>query len=164
MSDDSSKLHSAVAESLKQHGIVFRVFACDPNFADTAAFCEHYGFTPQQSANTIIVALKGNPASYVCCVVTATMKLDVNKKVRSLTGKRGSFASAAETRELTGMEIGGVTAFGIDSMPMYVDAAVFTNDKIVMGGGNRTSKLLLNPEELKKLPNLTVTQDLGIPR
>ena len=28
---------------------------CDPDLADTAAFCAHYGYPPEQSANTILV-------------------------------------------------------------------------------------------------------------
>ncbi len=45
-----------VSETLAQYGIVHEVLACDPDLADTAAFCEHYGYSPAQSANTIVVA------------------------------------------------------------------------------------------------------------
>jgi hypothetical protein len=33
-----------------------------------------------------------------------------------------------------------------------------------MGGGNRSSKLLLDPNELSKLPNVAVVQGLATPR
>jgi prolyl-tRNA editing enzyme YbaK/EbsC (Cys-tRNA(Pro) deacylase) len=32
------------------------VLDCDPDFADTAAFCERYGVAPEDSANAIVVA------------------------------------------------------------------------------------------------------------
>ncbi len=34
----------------------------------------------------------------------------------------------------------------------------------MMGGGNRSSKLLLNPSELIKLPNVVVVEGLAKPR
>ncbi|MDQ3392153.1 MAG: hypothetical protein M3508_12605, partial [Actinomycetota bacterium] len=40
------------------------VVDCDPALADTAAFCEAYGFAPDDSANAIVVAGKADPAVY----------------------------------------------------------------------------------------------------
>jgi hypothetical protein len=40
-----SELASQVKTALDTSGIRYKVLACDPNLADTAAFCEHYGFT-----------------------------------------------------------------------------------------------------------------------
>ena len=156
------KLHPKVSEALKEYSIEFTVFECDPELADTYAFCEKYGFSLSQSANTIIVVSKNEPIIYACCVVLATTKLDVNKKVSELLSvRRLSFATAEQTVELTGMMIGGVVAIGIESMPIYIDSAVFANKEIVMGGGNRSTKLLLNPEELKKIPNMQIIENLA---
>lgn len=154
-----------VKETADAHGLHYEVLACDPDMADTAAFCEHYGFTLEQSANAILVASrKIEPTKYAVCVVLGTTKLDVNKKVCQLLEiKRASFADAAVTRELTGMEIGGVTPVGISNLPVYVDSAVMDQTVVVMGGGNRSSKLLLNPQELTKLPNVMVVSSLAKP-
>ena len=81
-----------------------------------------------------------------------------------LAVKRLSFADRETTMDLTGMMIGGVTAFGIGDLPIYVDSAVMDQDRVVMGGGNRSSKLLLNPNELTKLPNVVVVQGLAKPK
>lgn len=161
MSDAS--LHPNVQKALDAFGIAYEVLPCDPELADTAAFCEHYGFTLDQSANTILVASKKvEPTKYAACVVLGTTKLDVNKKVCQLLDvKRASFANGEETVQLTDMMIGGVTAIGIEGMPIYVDAAVMDQQQVIMGGGNRSSKLLLDPQELKKLPNVTIVEDLA---
>ena len=83
----------------------------DPQYGDTADFCEQYGYDLPHSANTIIVASKRGPAVYCAGSVRACDRLDVNKRTRGLMGvSRASFASAEETREVTGMIIGGVTA------------------------------------------------------
>lgn len=55
------------------------------------------------------------------------------------------------------MEIGGAVAVGIDDLPIFIDEHVLQQQKVVMGGGNRTSKIVLNPLELQKLPNTQIT-------
>lgn len=159
----TSILHEKVAEAIKRYTIQAEELECDPDFADTAAFNEKYGFTPEQAANTILVTSKKvEPIQYAVCVVLASTRLDVNKKVTELLGvRKASFADAETTKNLTGMEIGGVTAIGIDELPIYVDAAVMQQEKVVMGGGNRTSKIVLDPKELQKCPNVEIIEGLA---
>ena len=93
--------HADVVAALEARGVDYEVMECDPDFADTAAFCEKYGISPDESANTILVVGKSEPRRYVACVVLATTRLDVNGIVRQRLGvKKASFASADETREL----------------------------------------------------------------
>ncbi len=157
-------LHPLVDAALKDRGIVYEVFDCDPDFADTALFCQQYGFLPEQSANAIIAATKVEPIKFACCIVLANTKLDVNKKVSKLLGaKKVSFASAEQTMQLTGMQIGGVTPFGLPQLPIYIDAKVMASPhKVVLGGGNRVSKVVLPAQELLKLANVEVIDDLAI--
>jgi len=75
--------------------------------------------------------------------------------------RRVSFADADTTVEVTGMQIGGVTAPGIVGLPLWVDAAVLGRERVVMGGGNRSSKLVLDPRELLKLPGVEVIDGLA---
>lgn len=159
-----SILHPAVSAAIKQHGLVVDVMECDPDFADTTAFNERYGFAPEQGANTILVASrKVEPVKYAVCVVLASTRLDVNKKVTKLLGvKRASFADSETTKRLTDMEIGGVTAVGIETYPVYIDDAVMKQSKVVMGGGNRTSKIVLDPQELLKYPPVEIIENLAI--
>lgn len=161
--DKATLLDPQVLDSLRKNNIEFRVVECDEGFADTYAFCERYGFSLSQSANTIIVAGKTEQIKYCACVALATTKLDVNKKVCQLLGvKKASFATQEQTMKETGMKIGGVTVFGIENMPVFVDSKVMDNRQIVMGGGNRVSKVLLDPKELVKLPNVQIVEELAI--
>jgi prolyl-tRNA editing enzyme YbaK/EbsC (Cys-tRNA(Pro) deacylase) len=141
------------------------LFACDPALADTAAFCAAYGFAPEDSANTIVVIGKSNPPVYAACVVLATHRLDVNRAVKDRLGTRkASFASADETRALTGMEIGGVTAFGLPpDLPVLVDAAVMARERIVLGGGSRSWKVIAPPSILTTIPTAEVVEGLANP-
>lgn len=158
-------LDSKVKHAINAYKIEAKAIACDPDFADTAAFCEKYGYSPEDSANTIIVASRTEPVVYVACLVLASTKLDVNKTVRQLIGTRKlSFATAEQTKDLTGMLIGGVTIIGLPDIPLYIDKAVMDRSEIIVGGGNRSSKLVLNPDELQKLPKVEIIEGLGLPR
>ena len=146
---------------LDELGAAYEVLPCDPAFADTAAFCERYGVAPEDSANAIVVVGKAEPRVYACCVVLATTRLDVNGAVRRRLGTRkASFASADETRELTGMEIGGVTPLGL-AVPVWVDSAVLSRPSVVLGGGDRSSKLRVAPEVFERLPGCEVVEGLA---
>ena len=162
MSDPASLVQSALARL----GVVHEVMPCDPAAADTAVFCERYGIAPQDTANTILVAVKREPRRYVACVVLATTRLDVNHKLRDMLGeKRLSFADAGESVAVTGMLVGGVTPFGLpDHVPVLVDQAVMERPEIVLGGGGRDTKLRLAPRELVKVPGLQVVPGLANPR
>ncbi len=141
----------------------YELFACDPALADTAAFCAAYGFDPADSANTIVVVGKSNPPTYAACVVLATHRLDVNRVVRARLGTRkASFASADETRALTGQQIGGVTVFGLPAgLLVWVDAAVMARERIVLGGGSRSWKVLAPPSILLTIEGVEVVKGLA---
>lgn len=165
MTADPSILHPAVRESLDRAGIVYETLACEPELADTAEFCAHYGIAPEEACNAILVVMKTTPRGYVACLVRADTKLDVNHKVAALTGtKKLSFASAEETAELTGMLIGGVSIAGLpDNIPLYIDQRIMEQTRVIIGGGNRHSKARVAPSELLKLPKASVA-DVAVPK
>jgi prolyl-tRNA editing enzyme YbaK/EbsC (Cys-tRNA(Pro) deacylase) len=165
VSADPSILDPRVRASLEKAGIAFETLACEEHLADTAQLCAHYGIAPEEACTTILVALKTDPRRYVACLVRADTKLDVNHKVSDLVGfKRLSFASAEETASITGQAIGGVTLFGLpEGMPVHIDARVVEQPHVILGGGNRTSKVRVDPRELVRLPGANVA-DIAIPR
>ena len=145
-------------------GVDYELFPCDPALADTAAFCAAYGFEPEDSANTIVVIGKGDPPRYAACVVLAPNRLDVNRTVRDRLGTRkASFAPAELTRDITGMEIGGVTVFGLPAgLPIWVDGRVMRRERIILGGGSRSWKVLAAPSILSALQRVEVVEGLAI--
>ena len=163
---DPSLLHPLVRTALEERVVAFEVMECDPALADTAAFVAAYGVPPERSANTILVASKGAEPTYVACVLLATTSLDVNNAVRREMGvRKASFARAEPVMGLTGMEIGGVTPFGLPAgLPVLVDSRVMEPDWVVLGGGNRSSKLRLAPDVLRRVPGLRVVEGLAVER
>lgn len=163
--NDPSILDPRVRVALDDAAIAYEVLPCPPDAADTAEFCAAFGVPAAEACNTILVAVKGNPRWYVGCLARADTKIDCNRKVSALVGvKRLSFASQDEAAEVTGQMIGGVTVAGLPSdVRIYIDTRVLENERIVIGGGNRTSKVRLDPRELLKLPCASV-QDITVPR
>ncbi len=162
---DTTAAPDAVVTELKDLGLAHEIVPCDPALADTAEFCEAYGYSPDDSANAIVVVGKSEPPRFVMCLVLASTRLDVNKSVRKRLGVRKcSFASADQTRELTGMEIGGVTPFGTaQPLELWVDAAVMEREQVIIGGGSRDRKLLVPPSTLAGHPRVEVIEGLANP-
>jgi prolyl-tRNA editing enzyme YbaK/EbsC (Cys-tRNA(Pro) deacylase) len=163
--DDPGAAADPVLESAAATGVSFEVVPCDPDLADTAAFCDAYGYRMDQSANAIIVVGKSEPRVYAACIVLASTRLDVNGAVRRKFGvKKASFASGDETVAITGMQIGGVTPYGLPpGLPIWIDAAVAECDEVIVGGGSRDRKLLVPPASLLALAGAEVVVDLARP-
>lgn len=164
--DETRAIERRVRAAADATGVGYEVIPVDPELADTADFCEHYGYALEDSANCILVASKKPEGHYAACIVLATTKLDVNKTVRKHMGvRRLSFAGPEQTRDQTGMMIGGVTPFGLpEALPVLVDARVMERERIVLGGGSRSSKIAAPPAILERLPNaVEVVEGLALP-
>lgn len=158
-------VEALVHRSLAATGGEFEIIPCDPALADTAAFCEAYGYSLEHSANTIVAIGKSDPPVYAACIVLATTRLDVNGAVRRrFATRKASFAPAEDTVRITGMQIGGVTPFALPpGVPIWVDAAVTQRDRLILGGGSRSIKVLCPPTTLLALPAVTVVDGLATP-
>jgi prolyl-tRNA editing enzyme YbaK/EbsC (Cys-tRNA(Pro) deacylase) len=146
------------------HEDAVQVAEIDPDLADTAAFCDHYGVPLEASANCVVVAARrGQETRLVACVVLATTRADVNGLVRRhLDARKASFAPMDTAVEQSQMEYGGITPIGLPSgWPILVDAAVTTTPLVVVGSGVRRSKLVLPGALLADLPEAEVLEGLG---
>jgi prolyl-tRNA editing enzyme YbaK/EbsC (Cys-tRNA(Pro) deacylase) len=167
MEDEQDELlEQRVGAALDALHADYDMIDCDPALADTAAFCAHYGFALDESANCIIVAGKGAERTYVACLALADTRLDVNGLIRKRLGvKRASFASAEETVVASaGMRIGGVTPFGLPpNLQVWIDHRVVEHDRVIIGGGSRRCKVHVASSALRAIPNVEIIADLARP-
>lgn len=157
-------LAAPVAAAIASVGLAVLAAAIDPELADTAAFCDQYGVSLQESANCVVIAgRRGDTISYAACVVLATTRADVNGVVRRrLAARKASFAPMETAVELSGMEYGGITPIGLPgSWPVLIDAAVLAQPVVVIGSGLRRSKLALASADLAALPGAEVIDGLA---
>src|SRR3954453_20694786 len=118
----------------------------DPELADTAAFCDHYGVGLDVSANCVVVTgRRGEEERHAACLVLATTRADINRFVRKhLDARKASFMAMDDAVASTGMEFGGITPIGLPpAWPVLIDARVNAAPWVIVGSGVRRSKLLL---------------------
>ena len=141
----------------------FEIMDCDPDLADTNIFCKKYGISFKDAANTIVMKSKTGELKYATCVLLATTKLDTNKTIRKkLSTHKVSFTNIEETEKLTKMQIGGVTPIELPkNLPLWVDSRVMQRKIIVLGGGNRTSKIKISPNIFNNIPNTEIVVGLA---
>ena len=161
--ETAADITTQVVTVLDAIGVEYEIIECDPDFADTAAFCEKYGYPVDNCGNAIVVASKREPVQFATCIVKGTSRLDVNKTVRKLMGvPKASFASPEQTVELTGMMIGGVTPFALPpDVPIYADDKLMALDYVILGSGSRSSKVKIVPQVFDVLTNTQIISGLS---
>lgn len=159
MEFSEQKLKDALEALAVPHDLI----EIDPDFADTVAFCEKYDYPLERSCNTLMVASKKEPKRHAVCVVLATTRLDVNRRVKKLLGvSKVSFAPSEEMKAVLGMQVGGVTPFALPAdLPLYVDARIMALEWIILGGGGRRLKVKTSPEVFSKL-GAEIVSDLAL--
>ena len=159
MSDTLPKIRQFL-ESTK---LEFEIMDCDPELADTKIFCKEYGIDLNDSVNAIVVKTKTGELKYAACALLATTKLDINKIIRKKLGARKvSFADIEETIKLTAMNIGGVTPLALpNTLPLWVDSKVMKRNYIILGGGNRLSKIKITPKIFYYTLNTEIVEGLA---
>ncbi|AZW19557.1 YbaK/EbsC family protein [Bordetella hinzii] len=148
----AARLPAPVAAALPARDAL--VFAVDDAHSDTAQFSARYGFGLGDCANTLVLRYKKAGGEHYAAVVSlGDRRLNINGAVKARLGaQRLSFAKREDAVALTGMEFGGITAFGLPAdWPVLIDEAVMARPHVVMGAGVRTLKLLLQPDRLRGL-------------
>ena len=152
-----------IRKFLENTKLEFEVMDCDPELADTHVFCKEYGIDLEDSVNAIVVKTKTGELKYAACALLATTRLDINKTIRKKLGARKvSFADIEETAKLTTMSIGGVTPLTLpNTLPLWVDLKVMQRHFIVLGGGNRSSKIKISPKIFNYTYNTEIVEGLA---
>jgi prolyl-tRNA editing enzyme YbaK/EbsC (Cys-tRNA(Pro) deacylase) len=110
-----------------------------------------------------VVKTKTGELKYAVCALLATTRLDINNTIRKkLCARKVSFADSEETAKLTTMSIGGVTPLTLPNvLPLWVDSKVMCRDSIVLGGGNRSSKIKVSPNIFNYTLNTEIVEGLA---
>ena len=137
----------------------------NPEFADSAIFCEQYGVDRAAGANCVIIeAVRGENRRFAACLIPVNCRADINKTARkTLDARRVSFAPLDEVLQATGMEYGGITPVGLPTdYAILIDSRIIAMERLIVGGGYRKSKLSIPGKILAELPNAMVIEGLGV--
>jgi len=159
MSDTLPKIR----QFLESTELKFEIMDCNPELADTKIFCKEYNINPEDSVNAILVKTKTGELKYALCALLATTRLDINNLIKKkLNARKVSFADSEETTKITEMIIGGVTPLTLpNNLPLWIDSRIMLRDLIILGGGNRSSKIKISPTIFNFTPNAEIIVGLA---
>lgn len=135
------------------------VAVIDPHLADTAQFCATYEVDPSASANCVVVSgRRGDEVTTAAVLVLASDRADINGVVRRHLGARKiSFADQETTEAESGMVRGGITPIGLPARwHLIIDERVMAHDAVLVGGGVRGAKIIVDPADIAAQPGAVV--------
>lgn len=142
-----------------------KVAEIDEQFIGGVELCEHYNIDKSQGANCLVVeGVRGESKTYCALIVPVGYKYNMSNIVRKEIGARiVSVANLEATLNITKMEYGSITPFGIpNNWLTFIDPLVLINEYIIMGSGLKKSKILIPSNILLSLPNSKILKGLAV--
>jgi prolyl-tRNA editing enzyme YbaK/EbsC (Cys-tRNA(Pro) deacylase) len=137
----------------------------DPQYMNGTTLFEHYGGSPEDGANCVVVRGKrGEIRTTAAILVPVGYRADINGIVcEKLDAKKVSMAPLEEVLQETEMEYGSITPVGLpDAYKILIDSRLMEKESIIVGGGKQISKLRVPTAYFKTLPNAEVVENLAV--
>ncbi|HAN09483.1 MAG TPA: hypothetical protein DCP90_02605 [Clostridiales bacterium] len=134
----------------------FLVAEIDPEFAGGVELCNKYNVNPMSGANCLVVeGRRGDKITYASCLVPVGYRYDMSGVVRkAMNARTVSVAPLEFVLEQSQMEYGSITPIGLPKdWMLFIDPLVLKNERIIIGGGFKKSKLSIPSSTLLSLPN-----------
>ena len=150
-----------IKDLLEQNDCWFEMFEHKPvRTSEEAAKLRPDYFLSQGAKAMIVKAKNKGKVKFVMIVVPGDKRFDSKKTKKLLGTKDLSFASEKKVKEITeGVEPGGVPPFGdLFGLEVYVDKALFDNEKIVFNAGDRSVSIAIRSEDYKELANPEIVE------
>ncbi len=141
-----------------------RVAEIDPQFADGESLSREYGIPYDMELNCLVIEGKRSDViRHAAVIVPYGKRSNMNAKVRNpLDVKEVKLADLDYVTEMTGMEYGSITPIGLPGeWKILIDASVFGQENVIVGGGFANSKLMLPTYLFKEMPNCIVVEGLA---
>ena len=133
---------------LDRHGLVPHEF--EPGSTPTSPLAaQKLGVTVGQIAKSLVFLGKDGKLVMVVC---AGDRRVANSKLKELMGVKSRMATAEETRAATGFLPGGVSPFGVETIPIHIDASLAHYDTVYPACGDDASGV---PTTYRQLLDIT---------
>ena len=138
-------------QSLEKLGVKFALhsYAYDPDAASIGLqAAEALGVPPERVLKTLMAEVDGKP---VCAVVPSDREVSMKKLAAAFGGKAASMMRPANAERLTGYHVGGISPFAQKKrVPVAIDAAALTEQRVYLNGGQRGLQIELDPHDAVK--------------
>ena len=109
---------------------------------------EALGVAPHRVLKTLMAEVDGKP---VCVVVPSDREVSMKKLAAAFGGKAASMMRPADAERLTGYHVGGISPFAQKKrVPVAIDAAALTEQRVYLNGGQRGLQIELDPHDAVK--------------
>jgi len=164
-----------VVRLLEAHHIPFQVIAFSPEIHSAAGVAEAAGLLPSEVYKTLVVLHTDPKARPMLVMVAGDRELDLRRVARAVGDKKVRMAAHREAEQLTGLQVGGISALALLNRPfdVYIDRPGLDLDQIAVGAGQRGLNVRLAVADLLRLtrarpievtadPATDFTRDKGI--
>ncbi|RMG83890.1 MAG: hypothetical protein D6712_12365 [Chloroflexi bacterium] len=155
MAEQYHPVTQKIVAILKEGGYWYETFEHEPVRTSEEAAQTRPGYTLQQGAKAIIARVKRskNDKQFVMLVFPADRRFDNRAVKQFFQAKDVRFATEEEVATLTGgVQVGGVPPFGnLFNLPVYVDPALFEQERIVFNAGDRRFSVAMRAEDYRAI-------------
>ncbi len=155
MAEKYHPITQRIVALLEQGGYWYETFEHEPVRTSEEAAQTRPGYTLQQGAKAIIARVKRskNDKQFVMLVFPADRRFDNRAVKQFFQAKDVRFATEEEVTTLTGgVQLGGVPPFGnLFNLPVYVDPALFEQERIVFNAGDRRFSVAMRAADYQAL-------------
>lgn len=147
-----NKINQKCYEIIENLNLNPRVVTHEPilNYETAAKVDEELGLT---GTETKTLFLKGKSGDFYLFITLATERMD-SKLLKKLLGEKVNMVSGEEMTELTGMQPGCMTPFGLEDgliEKIVVDPKINNEEKLILAFGSETMSVEIIPEDLNTI-------------
>lgn len=140
----------------------YEAFAYPAELRDAEEVAQAINFPPEEVFKTLVVPRSG-PGKPLLALVPAPQQLDLKKLAKAAGEKKLKMATQREAEELTGLQVGGISALALVNrgFEVYLDQSAGQLEKIVISAGERGQQIRLRTADLIRLTRAR-TADIAV--
>lgn len=153
----ASQIHKTNAvRELDNHHIFYelKTYEYDDNDLNAEKIAFDENISPSLVYKTLV--LEGTQDPFLVAVIPSNCQLDLKKISKASNNKKCTMLPMKKLLEITGYIRGGCSPIGMKkTFPTYIEEMASTEERIYISGGKKGLQIILNPQDLSKVINLT---------
>ena len=142
--------------------VPYEVFTFSPDIHSAEGVAHVLGLPPEQVYKTLVVVRPQGRAMLV--MIAGDRELDLKGFAKAIGEKKVAMASQREAEELTGLQVGGISALALVGRPfdVYIDRPATRLSHILVSAGQRGINLRVAVEDLIRVTRARVVDASGL--
>ena len=143
---------------LESRKIPYEVFTFSPEIHSATGVAEAVGLPPDQVFKTLVVLRsKGKP---MLVMIAGDRELDLKRVAQAVGEKKVRMALHREAEELTGLQVGGISALALLNRPfeVFIDRRATELSQVLISAGQRGINLRLAVSDLIRVTRARVIE------